>query len=98
MPAPQVEMAVVLAPLPACAEAADLQSPQPRTSLPQGLSEDALKEALQVSCIWVESQDLQDTRCQEIEREVHICTCLRLLLKYHTQLHLSMSQNLAGLV
>ena len=47
-----------------------MQNPQQRPSLPQGLSEEALKEALQVPCIWVESQDLQDTRCQEVEREV----------------------------
>lgn len=38
--------------------------------LPQGLSEEALKEALQVQSIWVESQDVQEGRCQEIEREV----------------------------
>ena len=46
-----------------------LQTAQP---LPQGLSEEALKEALQVQSIWVESQDVQEARCQEIEREV--CT------------------------
>ncbi|KAL0053416.1 hypothetical protein WJX82_005424 [Trebouxia sp. C0006] len=43
------------------------QTAQP---LPQGLSEEALKEALQVQSIWVESQDVQEARCQEIEREV----------------------------
>ena len=56
----------------AFAEAACVQNPQQRASLPQGLSEEALKEALQVPCIWVESQDLQETKCQEVEREVSI--------------------------
>ncbi len=55
-----------------------LQTAQP---LPQGLSEEALKEALQVQSIWVESQDVQEARCQEIEREVcaqilRVCTLL----------------------
>ena len=57
----------------------NLQTAQP---LPQGLSEEALKEALQVQSIWVESQDVQEARCQEIEREV--CTnivCVCTLLK-----------------
>ena len=52
-----------------------LQTAQP---LPQGLSEEALKEALQVQSIWVESQDVQEARCQEIEREVGVhkyCMC-----------------------
>ncbi|KAA6421612.1 MAG: SKP1 21-like [Trebouxia sp. A1-2] len=43
---------------------------QTAQALPQGLSEEALKEALQVQSIWVESQDVQEARCQEIEREV----------------------------
>lgn len=51
-----------------------MQIPQQRASFPQGLSEEALKEALQLPCIWVESQDLQESRCQEVEREVGIAT------------------------
>lgn len=47
---------------------------QTAQALPQGLSEEALKEALQVQSIWVESQDVQEARCQEIEREV--CTTI----------------------
>ena len=58
-------------------KAAYVQNPQQRASLPQGLSEEALKEALQVPCIWVESQDLQDIRCQEVEREVSITVAMR---------------------
>ncbi len=54
---------------PQCLSNRKLQTAQP---LPQGLSEEALKEALQVQSIWVESQDVQEARCQEIEREV--CT------------------------
>ncbi|DBB06739.1 TPA: hypothetical protein ACH3X3_009409 [Trebouxia sp. C0006] len=54
------------------------QTAQP---LPQGLSEEALKEALQVQSIWVESQDVQEARCQEIEREVNP-DVLNLLLDY----------------
>lgn len=56
------------------AEVACVQNPQHRASLPQGLSEEALKEALQLPCIWVESQDPQETRCQEVEREVSVAT------------------------
>ena len=56
------------------AEVACVQNPQHRASLPQGLSEEALKEALQLPCIWVESQDPQESRCQEVEREVSVAT------------------------
>lgn len=55
-----------------------MQIPQQRASFPQGLSEETLKEALQVPCIWVESQDLQETRCQEVEREVGIAVAEQL--------------------
>lgn len=69
MPASQVGAVAKVLVLSFVAESILLQNPQQR-AVPQGLSEDALKEALQVPCIWVESQDLQNIRCQEVEREV----------------------------
>lgn len=71
MPASQVGLrSIVIISCRFCLGFARVQIPQQRASFPQGLSEEALKEALQVPCIWVESQDLQETRSQEVEREV----------------------------
>ncbi len=59
-----------------------LQTTSPRPSPPQVLSEEALKEALQVPSIWVESQDVQEAKCQEVEREVSLRLQAALLTVY----------------